>query len=138
MLRTLLAIVLGVIAMMITVHGIETIGHMLYPPPPGLDPDDLDQLDSIIASAPAGAMAVLVLGWCVGTIVGGGLAARIARHPRVAACFVALVVITGVVGMAVLLPSHPIWVAVLGTLLPVPLALGMAKVVGQRERTLPQ
>ncbi|HEY1137444.1 MAG TPA: hypothetical protein VGE64_08125 [Xanthomonadaceae bacterium] len=138
MLRTLLAIVLGVIAMMITVHGIETIGHMLYPPPPGLDPDDLDQLDSIIASAPAGAMAVLVLGWCVGTIVGGGLAARIARHPRVAACFVALVVITGVVGMAVLLPSHPIWVAVLGTLLPVPLALGMAKMAGRRERTLPQ
>lgn len=138
MLRTLLAIVVGVIAMMITVHGIETIGHMLYPPPPGLDPNDLDQLDSIIASAPTGAMAMLVVGWCVGTIVGGGLAARIARHPRVAACFVALVVITGVVGMAVLLPSHPTWVAALGLLLPIPLALGMAKVVGRREKTLPQ
>lgn len=138
MLRTLLAILLGVIAMMITVHGIETIGHMLYPPPPGLDPNDLDQLDSIVAAAPVGAMILLVVGWCVGTIVGGGIAARIARHPRVAAVVVALVVITGVVGMAVLLPSHPTWVAVLGTLLPVPLALGMAKVAGRREKTLPQ
>ncbi|MBX3710460.1 MAG: hypothetical protein KF800_00640 [Lysobacter sp.] len=132
MLRTLLGIVLGVIAMMITVHGIETIGHLLYPPPPGLDPNDLDQLDSIVASAPVGAMALLVVGWCVGTIVGSGLAARIARHPRVAACVVALVVVASVVAMAFLLPSHPTWVAVLGTLLPVPLALGMAKVAGRR------
>lgn len=136
MLRTILGIIVGVITMMITVHGIETIGHMLYPPPPGLDPNDLDQLDSIVAAAPVGAMAMLVLGWCVGTIVGGGLAARIARHPRVAACFVALVVITGVVGMAVLLPSHPIWVAILGTLLPIPLALLMAKVAGRKVPTL--
>lgn len=134
MLRTLLAIVVGVIAMMITVHGIETIGHMLYPPPPGLDPNDLDQLDSIIASAPTGAMVMLVLGWCVGTIVGSGLAARIARHPRVAATVVALLVVTGVAGTVFLMPSHPTWVAVLGLLLPVPLGLGMARVVGRRSR----
>jgi hypothetical protein len=138
MLRTILGIILGVIAMMISVSGIESIGHMLYPPPPGLDPNDLNQLDSIVATAPVGAMAMLVAGWCLGTIIGSGIAARIARHPRVAAVIVALVVISGVVGMAFLLPSHPTWVAVLGTLLPVPLALGMAKVAGRREKTLPQ
>ena len=138
MLRTLFAIILGVIAMMVTVYGVEAIGHMLYPPPPGLDPNDLDQLDSIVAAAPVGAMAMLVVGWCLGTIIGSGIAARIARHPRVAACFVALVVITGVVGMAFLLPSHPSWVAALGILLPVALAVGMAKAGGRREKTLPQ
>lgn len=138
MLRTLFAIILGVIAMMVTVYGVEAIGHMLYPPPPGLDPNDLDQLDSIVAAAPIGAMVMLLVGWCVGTIVGSGLAARIARHPRVAACFVALVVITGIAGTVFLIPSHPTWVAALGLLLPVPLGLGMAKVVGRRGKTLPQ
>lgn len=138
MLRTLLAVVLGVIAMMVTVYGVEAIGHLRYPPPPGLDPNDLDQLDSIVAAAPIGAMALLVVGWCLGTVVGSGLAARIARHPRVAATIVALFVVTGVAGTVFLMPSHPTWVAVLGILLPVPLALGMAKVAGRREKTLPQ
>lgn len=138
MLRTILGIILGIIAMMISVSGFESIGHLLYPPPPGLDPNDLDQLDSIVAAAPVGAMAMLVAGWCLGTLIGGGIAARIARHPRVAACVVALVVITGVVGMAFLLPSHPTWVAVLGIALPIPLALLIAKLAGRREKTLPQ
>lgn len=138
MLRTILGIILGVIAMAISVSGFESLGHMLYPPPPGLDPNDLAQLDSIVAAAPVGAMAMLVAGWCLGTLIGGGIAARLARHPRVAACVVALVVITGVVGMAFLLPSHPTWVAALGILLPVPLALGVAKVTGRRGNTLSQ
>ncbi len=138
MLRTLLAIVLGVIAMMVTVYGVEAIGHQLYPPPPGLDPNDLDQLDSIVAAAPVGAMVMLVIGWCVGTLVGSGLAAHIARHPRVAATVVALLVVIGVAGTVFLMPSHPTWVAALGLLLPVPLGLGMARVVRRRGKTLPQ
>lgn len=138
MLRTILGIIAGVIAMMISVSGFESIGHLLYPPPPGLDPNDLDQLDSIVAAAPIGAMAMLVAGWCLGTLIGGGIAARIARHPRVAAVVVALVVVASVVAMAFLLPSHPTWVAALGILLPVPLALGIARVAGRREKTLPQ
>lgn len=138
MLRTILGIILGIVAAMISISGFESIGHLLYPPPPGLDPNDLAQLDSIVATAPVGAMAMLVAGWCLGTVIGSGIAARIARHPRVAAVVVALVVMSGVIGMAFLLPSHPTWVAVLGTLLPIPLALAMAKVVGRREKTLPQ
>lgn len=127
MLRTILGIVLGVIAMMIAVSGIESLGHLLYPPPPGLDPQNAEDLDSIIAAAPVGAMAMLVFAWCAGAFIGGWIAARIARHPRVAALLVALLVMAGVIGMIFIAPAHPKWVAALGLLLPVPLGLLAAR-----------
>ena len=135
--RTILGMLLGVVTMMFTIYAIESIGHLLYPPPAGLDPRNPDHLQMIVAVAPAGAMAMLVLGWTVGTFVGGWVGARIARHARAAAIAVALFVMAGVAGMIVMVPEHPKWVSVLGLLLPIPVALIAARLAGRREKTLP-
>jgi hypothetical protein len=126
--RTLLGILLGAIVMWLTIFGLEFLGHALFPPPAGLDPRNPEHLQRIIADAPVGAMAMLVLAWTVGAFTGAWTAARIARHPRVAAVLIALVVMSGVIGMILMVPEHPKWVAALGLLLPLPTALIAARV----------
>ena len=136
--RTVLGILLGIVTTMIVISLVEALGHAIYPPPDGLDPRNPEHVGRIIAIAPTGALAMVVLAWCVGTFTGGWLGARIARHPRIAALASAFVVMFGVAYMIKLLPDHPTWMAVLGLSLPVPLALLAAKVAQRREKTLPK
>ena len=128
--RTLLAVLAGAVVMWLTVFALEFAGHALFPPPPGLNPQDQADLAAIIAQAPAGAMAMLVVAWVAGAFTGGYTAARISqRHKRVAAVVVAVLVMLGVCGMVVLVPEHPVWVSALGLLLPIPAALLAAGLV---------
>lgn len=136
--RTLLGILLGAIVMWLTIFGLEFLGHALFPPPAGLDPRNPEHLQRIIADAPVGAMAMLVLAWTVGAFTGAWTAARIARHPRAAAVLIALVVMSGVIGMILMVPEHPKWIAALGLLLPLPTALIAARVAQWREKDLPR
>jgi hypothetical protein len=121
--RTLLGILAGLVSMWLVTWCIEFASHALYPPPPGLDPRDMQHLGAILAAAPFAALAMLVGAWLLGAFAGGFVAAKIARHPRAAATIVALVTVLGVVAMIFLVPGHPAWVSALGVLLPVPLAL---------------
>ncbi|MCJ0825207.1 hypothetical protein MQC88_04420 [Luteimonas sp. 50] len=124
MLRTLLGALAGMVVTFLAIMGIEVLGHVLYPPPPGLDPMVPQQLERIMATQPAAALALVVVAWVLGAFLGGWVAARIARaHPRIAATLVALLVMAGVVGMIMQMPLHPRWMAVLGLLLPLPAAL---------------
>lgn len=126
--RTLLGILAGAIVMWLTIFILEFAGHALFPPPPGLDPTNQANLAAIIAKAPVGAMAMLVVGWVAGAFTGGFTAAKIARpYPRTAAIVVALLVMLGVAGMIYLVPDHPIWVSALGLLLPIPTALAASR-----------
>ena len=138
MLRTILGILLGFAAMWLVTAGIEFLSHAIYPPPAGLDPGVPEHLQIIIETAPTGALLLLVCAWSAGAFAGGWTAARIARHPRVAATVVAMIVMAGVVGMIVIVPQHPRWVSIMGLLLPVPIALIAAQLAQYREKTLPQ
>ena len=136
--RTLLGIVLGMLAMWLTTFSVEFASHALHPPPPGLDPRDPKAMEIILATAPTASLALLVLAWALGAFVGGGVAGRIARPPRIAATCVALLVMFGVAGMIVMFPGHPKWVSTLGLLLPIPSALFGAMLARYREKTLPK
>jgi hypothetical protein len=55
---------------------------------------------------------------------GGFVAAKISRAwPRGAAIVIGCFVMLGVVGMILMVPGHPTWMAILGLVLPVPMAL---------------
>jgi len=130
--RTILGILLGLVAMWLVTYGIEAFSHRLYPPPPGLDPRNPDDLVNIMTAMPADAFALLVTAWCTGAFAGGGVAARIAAHPRAAAVAVGLITVSGAAMMIVLIPQHPVWVSICGLLLPVPFALLAAKLFGPK------
>jgi hypothetical protein len=123
-LRFVLGIVAGVAVMFVVIMGIELIGHRLYPPPPGIDPTRTADIAAMLAAAPLGALASIVIAWVCGAFAGGAVAAFVSRTwPKSAAIVVALLVLAGVIGMILQVPGHPRWMAMSGLLLPLPAAL---------------
>ncbi|RPE77183.1 hypothetical protein [Vulcaniibacterium tengchongense] len=136
--RTILGMVVGVVVAIAAIMAVEMLGHGLYPPPAGLDPADPANeaaFAAFVAALPLTAKLMVVFAWALGSFLGALVAAWIARHQTAAALLVALVVISGVVGMIAQVP-HPLWLAAAG-LLPVPLAL-LAVGLVRRRASLPR
>jgi hypothetical protein len=132
MLRSLLAIVAGLITAMLVIFGVEAAGMLLFPPPVGMRLETEADLARLVAMSSPAAKAWLVFGWALGSFVGAWVAARISvRHRRIAALAVALFIVAGTVMNAMVI-AHPMWMNLLGLLLPVPLALLAARLVGPR------
>jgi len=128
--RTILAVILGVIAMSICVGAVEWIGHQLYPLPAGLDFKNPETLKGFIAQLPVAALLFVLAGWTLGSLVGGYIAARISRlHKRGAALSIGIAMVLLVI-MNMLMIPHPLWISVLGVTLPVPFALLGRKLAG--------
>ena len=133
MLRTLLAIVTGLITAMLVIFGVEAIGLLLFPPPAGMRLDTEADLAKLVAMSSPAAKAWLVFGWALGSFVGAWVAARISRqHRRIAALAVALFIVAGTLMNAMVI-AHPIWMNLLGIVLPIPLALLAARLAESRK-----
>ena len=133
--RTILGALAGLITTYVTIMLVEFAGHRVYPPPPGLDPGNPDDMSRLVGILPFGALLFVVAAWVIGAMAGGMVAARIARnsHPRIAAIIPALLVMTGVIAMIVIMPAHPMWMSILGLILPIPAALFGARLVRGRK-----
>ena len=81
------------------------------------------RLDTLIADSASGAaMVLVVVSWVLGAFIGGWVAAKVAReHPLFAALMIGVLVLAGVVANNTMIP-HPLWMTVLGVLLPLPAA----------------
>ena len=85
---------------------------------------------AFVATLPASALLLVLSGWVLGALVGGYVAARIARKPR-PALVVGIVIEIGVIANAVMIP-HPLWMTIAGVLLPVPAAWLGARLATRR------
>lgn len=130
--RTLLGVLAGLATMFVVIMLVELLGAQVFPPPDGVDMRDPQVLASAMAQMPLGALAMVVVAWVLGAFAGGWVAARVSvAHPRAAAAIVALAVVAGVVLMVLSFP-HPLWMTVLGLVLPVPAALAGARLARPR------
>jgi hypothetical protein len=80
-LKSTAAIVAGFVAASIVMMIIETInGKVFYPElgKAGEGMTDREAVRALLATAPVGAFLVVIVGWVLGSIAGGWLAARIA------------------------------------------------------------
>lgn len=130
--RTVLGVLAGLATMFVVIMLVELLGAQVFPPPDGVDMRDPQVLASAMAQMPLGALAMVVVAWVLGAFAGGWVAARVSvAHPRAAAAIVALAVVAGVVLMVLSFP-HPLWMTVLGLVLPVPAALAGARLARPR------
>ena len=79
MLRTLLAIVAGVITAMLLMFALEAVGLMLFPPPAGLQINNEADLALLVEMSSTGKKTWVVFGWALASLVGGWLIVRAAR-----------------------------------------------------------
>lgn len=123
MLRTILAVLVGIVVMGIMVAAIQWLGHSIFPPPPGIDPTDHDAMIALISTMPVMALALVLVAYAVGTFLGAYTAATISsRHKRGAAITVGLAMLALIVANFAVIP-HPMWMVALGILIPLPFAL---------------
>ncbi len=128
-LRGILAVVVGVIVASVVMLCVEFVnGHHLYPElgraAEGLT--DRESIRALMASAPVGAFLVVIVGWLLGGVAGGYVAARITAVAPMRHALIVGVVLTllGVANNLTLPPPLWFWVAGLVAFLPAAYAGG--------------
>lgn len=133
MFRSFFAVISGLFAMMIVITFTQIANvKLFYPPPASLDFNDKVAVATYVQTMPWQAVAVVVLGWLLGTYVGATVAARISKD-HVMACALIIgvldVVLTAINAVSI---PHPTWALAMGLLLPIPLAWLAAKQAAQK------
>ena len=127
MLRSVLAVLFGVIGGAGIVFVAELVSHGLYPVPEGFDPTKPEA----IAALPFGAKAAVVVAWFAGAFGGGVIAALIAERWAPAAWVVAATILL-FAGTNFSAFPHPPWMMIAS--LPATLIGGWLAVVVTRAR----
>ncbi|HYS54550.1 MAG TPA: hypothetical protein VER58_12400 [Thermoanaerobaculia bacterium] len=108
--RRIGATILGIIVAALIVQCAELIVHFLYPPPPGYNMRNMDEVKKFVAALPALAMVVVLIGWLIGTLAGTFLGAKIGRS-RVPAYIIGALLFLGGIANATMIPQ-PVWFSV--------------------------
>ena len=80
-LRRIGAVIAGMIVAFLLVVAAEGIAHKIYPPPPGTNMQDMEQVKAFVATLPLSVLLIVLTGWLIATFVATWLAARIAGTP---------------------------------------------------------
>ena len=135
-LGTAVGVVAGIVVAWLVIVLSQLLSAALYPPPPGTDLTDPAVLADFINAAPVTAMGFVIAGYALAALLGGWVAARIARaHPHIAAMVVGGMVLLGVILNYTMIP-HPTWMLVSGVLMPLPMAWLGARLAGRRAQPL--
>lgn len=122
-LRSIAAVVAGFIAASIVMTIVEAInGRVLYPElgkaAEGMT--DREAIRALLATAPVGAFLVVIVGWILGGLAGGWVAARLAPKSVLghALALGALLTLAGIANNLMVPPPLWFWIASLVVLLP--------------------
>jgi len=119
MLRRASGLLVGLVAAVFVVWAIESVGHLVFPFPRGMDPGDPAAIAAHMDSLPLIASLIMPLAWCLGTLGGVWLAIRLVGERALSAASIGgLMGLFGVV-MLVQIPT-PTWLALSG-LISIPL-----------------
>jgi hypothetical protein len=127
--RSVFAVVAGFVVASVVMMAIESInGRFIYPElgnaVAGMT--DREAIRRLLASAPVGAFLVIIVGWVLGSVAGGWVAARIGRRAPVghAVTLGGLLILAGVANNLMVPPPLWFWIASLLVLLPAAYAGG--------------
>ena len=111
MVRTLVGIVVGVVCAAAIVAVVESLGHMIFPPPAGVDMKDPQALKTIMHQIPFGAKAAVLVAWGLG-VFGGGLVAKVISKGAPNAVWAVAAVMLVFSGITLVMIPHPVWMIV--------------------------
>lgn len=94
---------------------VESVGHIVYPPPEGTDLSDPEQLRTIMESVPTGALLFVLGAWAIGSYLGGMVATILARAAQWPGVAVGGLMLLGGIYTMIIIP-HPWWMAAAGVI----------------------
>lgn len=132
MARKIIGVIAGLAVGVIVIYAVETLGHQLYPMPPGVDMENPEAMGAWIETLPAGAFAIILGAFIGGGFAGGAVATLIARDRPVPALIVGgLLTVAGIANVAMI--PHPLWFTIVSVLVYLPAAWLGARVVPLRQ-----
>jgi hypothetical protein len=110
MVRSVLALVLGLVVAVAVTAALEWIGLAVFPLPEGVNPSDPEALKKLLPTMPAGRFLLLLADYAAAGLAGGFVAAWVARRrPALHALIVgAVLTVLGFLNL-LMLPGHPAW-----------------------------
>lgn len=108
-LRSIGSVIAGILVGMVMVLLLESLGHLIFPPPAGMDPFNAESVKQHLHEISLGTFISMLVTWSVAILVGSGLAALIAgRGPFIHAGLVGFwFCACSIITMAMI--PHPIW-----------------------------
>lgn len=110
-LRLVVGCLAGILAAMLLIAGIQTVGHQIFPPPEGLADASGDRLAALLAAMPVEAWIPVLVSYLLGAEAGAAIASLISRRPVLASAIVGAVLLGATAANLTLLP-HPTWFAI--------------------------
>jgi hypothetical protein len=133
MIRTVAAVLAGLVAALVVITIVEAAGQRLFPPPAGLDPMTPEGMAAIVAQMSPAALLVVLLAYLCGGVAGGAVAARVARDDRIAEAIVVGTLLTVAAALNVMTIPHPMWMTAGSVAIQLPSAWLGARLVVRRE-----
>ncbi|ABC63500.1 hypothetical protein [Erythrobacter litoralis] len=115
--RLILATLAGLIAAVFIVGAVESAGHMIFPPPEGLDmtkPEDQARLMEVI---PTGAKVTVVVAWFLGSLCGAAVATLVGKTITPGWIVAGFMVLASIFTTQMF--PHPTWMVVAAIFVPV-------------------
>lgn len=127
--RFILAIIIGVVAGGTIARAIEALGQYLFEAP--VSPEH-DIYCAYLDSAPPMALVFPVLAWLLGAFTAGVLAKLMYRRNNKAAFIAGVVLLIFILAEFFIILCHPLWMQILGAIVPVPLAMVGSRLLSTR------
>ena len=131
--RSLLAVLAGLVVAMLVIGGVEAIGHAIFPPPADLNLARTADQEGQMEVLPLEAKLAVVLAWLLGSLAGAATAIAIAH--RVLPAWIVAVAIAGLGLWTTQMFPHPDWMLAGAVVLPL-VAVLIAKRLMLRRLTL--
>ena len=105
MVRSVLAVIAGLMEAMFLIVGTEAVWAVVYPPAPGVDLHDMEACKAHLAQLPAEAYVIVAAGWGLAVLAGSWVATRVGagRHPA-HGIVVGLILLVAAVANMLMLP----------------------------------
>jgi hypothetical protein len=114
LLRTILAVFVGIVVGGLVNYALVRVGAAVVPPPEGVDVGNIESIRANIGAYSAAQLLPPFFAHAIGTLVGAAVATRLhARRPLRPALFVGAWFLIGGITMIVFIPETPAWFAVL-------------------------
>lgn len=133
MIKNILYIILGVIVGGFVIYLVEALGHLVYPPPEGLDPTDIEAFKQLVRQLPVGAFTFVLLAYALGSFAGGFVTALLSTKHSVRSAMIVggLLLVLGLINL-IMIP-HPTWFIIMSLLIYIPCAY-FGGLIGQKRK----
>ncbi|GMQ82414.1 MAG: hypothetical protein BMS9Abin05_1866 [Rhodothermia bacterium] len=112
--RRALGIVAGLVTGFILVYVLEMIGHLIFPPPEGIEMMSREEITRIMAEIPFGGLVSVVIAWFFGTLGAAFVATRVGQDSTMTAAYIIGSFEIGFGAINFYSIPHPTWMIVTG------------------------